>query len=416
MSAEPRVSVCIPSYNHAQYLSASIDSVLAQTFNDFELIIVDDGSTDGSLAIAQSYASSHPERVSVHTHPGGANRGISETVNLAYSLTRGEFWMGLPSDDVLYPDKIELQVSYLNEHPNAGWVYSYSDWIDEAGQPRPEKGLFGTDVTSSPNPLHMQIEGNRIPGMTVLMRRSCTDRVGSHEPGIVYSDWEFWSRMLAQCEAGFIPRPLTHCRVHSYNTSGTDDAVENLRRGRQVMQSVQAKASRIGGELSRPRTLALLEMQLAYFDFSLGQKESARLHLDAAFEVDRQLATDDAYFVSWFKRRVFELYHSFPLSSLETEFATWIVQSLPRAATRRLVRRATAVQLAALVLRERASNSQASLRYVLGCFAKDASWLADGSLRLAAIESVIGTKLTAAVRRMKLQLQPRGEGKSSVSL
>ena len=106
MSHEPRVSVCIPSYNHAPYLPAAIESVLGQTFADFELVIVDDGSTDNSLEVAETYAARHPSKVRVHTHPGRLNRGISETVNLAYRLTRGEFWMGVPSDDVLHPDKL----------------------------------------------------------------------------------------------------------------------------------------------------------------------------------------------------------------------------------------------------------------------------------------------------------------------
>src|SRR2546423_1388004 len=143
MPNEPRASVIIPSYNHAQYLPTAIESVLGQTYRDFEVVIVDDGSTDGSLEVARSYAERHPSKVRVFTHPGHANCGISETVNYAFSLSRGEFLSGLPSDDMLYPDKLGRQVAYLDERPEAGWVYSYADYVDDASRPLTHLGLFG---------------------------------------------------------------------------------------------------------------------------------------------------------------------------------------------------------------------------------------------------------------------------------
>jgi glycosyltransferase involved in cell wall biosynthesis len=403
----PRVSVCIPSYNHAPYLPAAIESVLAQTFTDFELVVVDDGSTDDSLRIAEGYAARHPEKVRVHTHPGGANRGISETVNLAYSLTRGEFWMGLPSDDVLHPDKLARQVAFLDAHPSVGWVYSYGDWMDEAGRPLPGKGRFGSDVTRARCPLHLLIEQNRVPGMTVLMRRSCTERVGLHEPALVYSDWEFWLRMLAQCRAAFIPRPLIRCRVHSYNTSGGIGPRENMRRGREVMRSIRGKAAGIGGDLNEPRTLALLDLQLAYYSFCLGEERDAAGRLREVFADDPGLARDPSFFARWLRRKVFELYHAFPAGSPETGFAAWVAANVPPSAGRNLQRRAAAASLAAEALAARAANPRAGLRPALGCFVKDPGWLSDASLRLAALEGLLGAGLVGRVRRLKSHLHGR---------
>jgi glycosyltransferase involved in cell wall biosynthesis len=407
MSHEPRVSVCIPSYNHAPYLPAAIESVLAQTYTDFELIIVDDGSTDDSLRIAASYAARHPERVRVHTHPGGGNRGISETVNLAYSLTRGEFWMGLPSDDVLYPDKLARQVACLDAHPSVGWVYSYGDWMDEAGRPLPEKGRFGSDVTRDARPLHLLIERNLIPGMTVLMRRSCTERVGLHEPALVYSDWEFWLRMLSQCRPAFIPHPLIRCRLHSYNTSGGIGVRENMRRGREVMRSIRGKAAHVGGELNEPRSLALLDLQLAYYSFCLGDAAEAAGRLREVFADDPALARDTPFFARWLRRRVFEVYHTFQAGAPEAGFAAWVAANLPPAAGRGLQRRAAAAQFAAEALTARAANPRAALRPALGCFAADPGWLADASLRLTALEGLLGAGLVGRVRRLKSHLHGR---------
>ena len=169
MSYNPRVSVVLASYNHAKYLPAAIDSVLGQTFQDFEVVVVDDGSTDDSLQIAEAYATRFPEKVRVFTHPGHSNKGISETVNYAYTLSRGEFWCGLPSDDLLHSEKLASQVDYLDKHPEAGWVYSYVDLVNETGESLIAP-LFGEDTCQSPDPLQVLIERNVIFGMTVLMR------------------------------------------------------------------------------------------------------------------------------------------------------------------------------------------------------------------------------------------------------
>jgi CDP-glycerol glycerophosphotransferase len=94
-AAAPAVSICIPSYNHAAYLRQSIESALAQTYRDLEVVIVDDGSRDGSLAIAEEYARRHPDRVRVFTHPGHANAGIGATANRGIAEMRGRYWVGL---------------------------------------------------------------------------------------------------------------------------------------------------------------------------------------------------------------------------------------------------------------------------------------------------------------------------------
>ena len=90
MARCPLVSVCIPSFNHARFLPAAIESVLAQTYPHIELVIVDDGSTDASLEIAQSYASRQPERVKVFVHAGNARLGTSAAANLAIEKSIGD--------------------------------------------------------------------------------------------------------------------------------------------------------------------------------------------------------------------------------------------------------------------------------------------------------------------------------------
>src|SRR5437660_1542486 len=133
----PTVSICIPSYNHAAYLPAAIESALGQSYRDLEVVIVDDGSADDSLEIARAYERREPDRVRVLTHPGRANLGTAATANLARRHARGAFWSGLPSDDVLHPNRIGRLLRRFAQRPDLDILYSYARYIDESGRPRP---------------------------------------------------------------------------------------------------------------------------------------------------------------------------------------------------------------------------------------------------------------------------------------
>lgn len=217
MSTVPLASICIPSYNHAQYLPATLDSALAQTYPNIEIIVLDDGSKDESLAIARDYEARFPDRIKVYTHANDANLGISRTVNAAFSHASGKYWMGLPSDDILYPDKIEKQVAFLEKNPELGFVYCYVDYIDSEGKPVP--GRLGKNITGDADPLESMITENFIPGMAILARREAIERVGEHDADLIYSDWDFWVRLFSMYKGGFIPESLIGYRVHNYNTS-----------------------------------------------------------------------------------------------------------------------------------------------------------------------------------------------------
>ena len=119
----PLVSIVTPVYNAAPFLAETIASVLAQSFDRWELLLVDDGSTDASPEIAAAHAERFPTRVRVLAHPGRANRGKSSTRNLGIRAARGEYLVFLDADDRLLPDKLARQTSLLAAHPEAGMVY-----------------------------------------------------------------------------------------------------------------------------------------------------------------------------------------------------------------------------------------------------------------------------------------------------
>jgi glycosyltransferase involved in cell wall biosynthesis len=328
MPERPKVSVTIPSYQHAKYLPAAIESVLAQKYRPLELVIVDDGSTDGSLEIARDYAGRYPDIIRVSTHPQHANRGISETVNLCFQSATGDYWMGLPSDDIIHPEKIAQQVAFLQSRPNLGWVYSYAIVVDGSGRCVPELGLLGTDITRSADVVERLILGNSIYGMTVLMRLSAVADIACHDPGLVYSDWDFWLRLASQHRPGFMPRAHLFYRVHGRNTSVGIESNLALRRSIEVLAKLRIQGNANGDYFAKLRIQALLDLQQAYFYFLMDDRSSAQRCLNAAFETDSTLATEVAYFRQWLTGRLLEVVASRGLATA-VDFRKWIMDQLP---------------------------------------------------------------------------------------
>src|SRR5438105_2703494 len=255
----PLVSVSICSFNHLRYLPAAIESALGQTLDDIELIVVDDGSSDGSLAVAEQYAAAD-SRVGVVTHPRHANLGPAASGNLARSLARGKYLIGLPSDDVLYPDALRREVDLLERRPELGYVYGYAHLIDDSGERLPFARTFGIDLTRHNRTVELLVQGNTIPAMTVMFRRECIEQAGEEDPNLVYSDWELYARAAAHWQVGFIPRALAMHRLHGGNVSLGAGRTTNLERAVEVTASLRERAPVVGGRLSAPRVRGTLEL------------------------------------------------------------------------------------------------------------------------------------------------------------
>lgn len=317
---QAKVSICIPSYNHGRFLPQAIESALAQTHPFVETIIVDDGSTDDSLEIAQSYAAKNPSRIRVFTHPGGGNLGISATINSAFRKSSGEYWSLLASDDLFYPHKTARQVSLLENHREVGWVYSHAQSIDEHGRLRPS--LWGEDLTNEPRPIEKLIAANRLPATTVLVRRKCMERVGLHTETLLYGDWEFWVRLAVHYKVAFIKESLAEYRIHDNNVSLGVERDLDLRRALEVMDSLRINASQYGPILATPRTLALLDLQRARYLFHLAQSDEAVHSLKSAFEIYPSIQDEPRLFLRWVTDAY--LAHVNP-----SGFHSWVLGQLP---------------------------------------------------------------------------------------
>jgi glycosyltransferase involved in cell wall biosynthesis len=203
--SSPLVSVLLTAYNRQQYIVASIESVLAQTCRNFELIITDDCSSDATLAIAREYERRDPR---VRVHANASNLGDYGNRNFAASLARGELLKFHDSDDVMYPHCLEVMVRYLATAPAAAFALSaHRAWT---GAPCP--------IVSTPR-LSYQREFlgfgmfNQGPA-NALFRTEAFNRLGGFQDLGPHSDLAFWLRACRSVSALLIPADLYWYRVH----------------------------------------------------------------------------------------------------------------------------------------------------------------------------------------------------------
>lgn len=195
----PEISVIIPAYNAEKTILSTINSVLNQTFSDFELIIINDGSTDSTLNVANSVEDS---RIKVLNYENG---GVSEARNRGVKLSRGSLITFLDADDLWTADKLELQLKALKENPKAGIAYSWTFFMDEDG-----KSHHTIDpIFFEGNVLHNLLISNFIAsGSNPLIRKEAIDSVGFFDRSIsgAAEDWDYWIRLATKWTYAVVPK------------------------------------------------------------------------------------------------------------------------------------------------------------------------------------------------------------------
>jgi glycosyltransferase involved in cell wall biosynthesis len=238
----PRVTVIIPTFNMAAFIGEAIESVLNQTFQSYELIVIDDGSTDETALVAQRYES----RIR-YVHQ--ANAGANAARNHGIRLGRGSAIAFLDADDVWLPRKLELQVALLDERPDVklvGCGYSERDLKLQSV----EREVVRRNFPSHEALLEALSIAQLIPGSGsgVLIARECFDVVGTFDETLkVAQDWDMWLRIVARYNAAFVEEVLVLIRKGdqtkpAYRTLRTEeDNVERVIR-KNVSEERQARA------------------------------------------------------------------------------------------------------------------------------------------------------------------------------
>ena len=211
----PRVSVFMPSFNHERWVAAAIESVRSQTFQDFEIIVTDDASTDRTPDII---AAIDEPRLKLHRLV--RNRGASAAMNDAISRCSGDYLALLNSDDLFLPHKLERQVAFLDAHPTIGAVFAYPELIDDTGDPLDRGATFLADVFHVENRSqdrwlrHFFFTGNCLCHPTIMVRRECYADLGGYDERLAQlPDFDMWIRLIAWFPIHILPEPLTAFRV-----------------------------------------------------------------------------------------------------------------------------------------------------------------------------------------------------------
>jgi glycosyltransferase involved in cell wall biosynthesis len=220
--ATPKVNVVVPCHDYAEFVAEAIESVLAQTYQDLALTLVDDGSTDGSLEIMRRYE--HLPSVTIIEQK---NEKVSRARNAGIEAVESEYVLTLDADDLIHPTFLAKTVSVLDADPSLGLVYTWMVY-------------FGDQQLLIPNPeydFRVLVQENFV-NTTSLFRRRAWEDVGGFDPDIGgYEDWEFW---IALGEKGWygkvVPEPLFFYRRHDASLVDSHDAMKDT-----ILERIRAK-------------------------------------------------------------------------------------------------------------------------------------------------------------------------------
>jgi glycosyltransferase involved in cell wall biosynthesis len=224
----PLVSVILPVYNRAGWVARAVESVLSQTYRHIELLVIDDGSTDDTRRVLESFS----PRVTILKQ---AHAGAETARNLGLERARGEFVAFIDSDDIWYADRLSSQLP-LFRREEVGLVFGNAVLTDYRQTPprrlsqtifdavRPARGRVTEELT----------RGCFVPFSSVLARRRCFEEAGGFRPGRVAADYLKWVEMSARCEFDYVPGPVFEYAIHPGGISHAlletlEDRIETFR-------------------------------------------------------------------------------------------------------------------------------------------------------------------------------------------
>ncbi len=211
-TGNPKVSVIIPTYNRARFIGAAIESVIGQSFRNFELIIIDDGSSDETSEVVAGYR--HDPRV---IYIRQSNQGRSHARNRALGLTRGAYIAFLDSDDSYLPEKLARQIAYLDARPDVDMLYTSAICVDELGKQLPAQP-YAAHAEGDIYHLIAFFQPLTITLPTVMVRREVMDRVGGFDVNMErFEDTDLWRRIAKSHRIGAMNEATCLLTTHEDN-------------------------------------------------------------------------------------------------------------------------------------------------------------------------------------------------------
>ncbi len=270
------VSVIIPDYNQAHFIRDAIDSVLRQTYNDYEIIVVDDGSTDDSSVVVAEYG----DQVHYIHQP---NQGLSAARNTGIAASRGQLIALLDSDDAWLPDYLVTMVTALGANPQAGAAYAGWQYMDSLGRDLPQSS---TRVVAPEEFRSTLAFGNFLVPSGVLVRRQCFDEHGLFDTQLrAVEDRDMWLRIAETYPVVGVPQVLVRYRTHGENMTKDLARMETARRA-VIAKHFGPEAAQPAAWLPMPqRAYGGLYMRTALDHLQAGETQSARQYLLRAFVI-----------------------------------------------------------------------------------------------------------------------------------
>lgn len=223
----PRVTVLMSVYNGEAYLRQAIDSILNQTYQDFEFLIVNDGSTDSSRDIILSYKDPRIRMID-NQH----NMGLTKSLNRGLEKAKGKFIARMDADDISLPDRFSKQISFLEQHPEVGVLGTWLESIDINGE---TASIWKMPVSHSLIVWTLQFN-NYLMHPTVMMRRDLVKRAGGYNLIGPSQDYDLWCRLAKQTRMANLPEPLVRHRLHEssigsvFSQKQRDNSLKNSQR------------------------------------------------------------------------------------------------------------------------------------------------------------------------------------------
>lgn len=206
-----KVTVLMSVYNGEKYLREAIESILNQTYTDFEFLLINDSSTDKSMEILQSY---NDPRIRIITNE--KNLGLTKSLNKGLELARGEYVARMDADDISLPERLERQVNYLNENSKTGVLGTNVQYIDEFGKLHEIQRWPEKDALIKWNLCFF----NPIAHPTVMMRLDLIKKIAGYDENIVYAqDYDLWVRLISESAFGNLQHILLYLRKSDDNVS-----------------------------------------------------------------------------------------------------------------------------------------------------------------------------------------------------
>jgi glycosyltransferase involved in cell wall biosynthesis len=207
-----KISIVMPVLNGQKYIGESLQSISDQTYKDFELVLINDGSTDGTEAIIRSFMGKIDIKYVHHATPWG----ISRSVNDGIGRTVGDFICFLDHDDAWFPDFLETQLQYLLQHPDVGMVHSDFQTIDSEGKIIEDSVARSRDRSRPSGEVFRELFWDSfVVANSVLIRRECFDRLGGFDETLLWGDYHMWLRIARHYRMDYVPRVLTKYRQHA---------------------------------------------------------------------------------------------------------------------------------------------------------------------------------------------------------